>query len=204
MHQFLEERLDDVAGLALHGAKRKAEEQREHDDLQHGVGGQRLEDALGEDADDEVLEIQRTCLEVGCRARIRQRQMRAVARPEHIGPEQAQQQGNQRGGDEPSQRLGTHTAHALGVPHAGDAHHQRGEHQRGNDHLHQVKKDFRQCGEVARNFLGSFRGKSRVADVADDDAGNQRDQYPGGEFVEFHSVSVFSSARVQAFKAMGQ
>ena len=54
---------------------------------------------------DELLHRERCDLEVGRRARVRQRQVEAVARPEQVDQDHAQQQRDQRGADEPGDRL---------------------------------------------------------------------------------------------------
>jgi hypothetical protein len=81
-----------VLFLVVQVAQSDTEEQRKHQDLQHLIGGHGLEDVLGEDMGDEILEIQRTGLQtqaLGIRGKLHRQ---AVAGLQHIGKNQAQKQ----------------------------------------------------------------------------------------------------------------
>jgi len=68
---------------------------------------------------DEILQRQRRGLEVGRRPDVRQRQVEVVAGPQDVDQDHAEQQRDQRAGDEPGHRLGADPADRLGVAHVG-------------------------------------------------------------------------------------
>jgi hypothetical protein len=109
---------------------------------------------------------------------------------QQVGEEQPDGQGHQRGADEPAEGLGADAADGLGVAHVGQAGHQGGEHQRGDDHLDQAQEDVGDDAEVSRDLLGRLRRGCRlIADVADKDAEDQRGKISSEDLLAFMIVS---------------
>jgi hypothetical protein len=110
-----------------------------------------------------------------------QRQAEVLARLEQVGHDQAEDQRDERGGDEPAERLAEHSTDRLRVAHVGDADDQRREHQRPDQHLDQAQEhvghDRHVAGDLRRRLLV---GKAREDHVAEDDPDHHRDQDPGG------------------------
>ena len=81
-----------TTGLVVQVPQGQTEEQREHQNLQDGVAGHRLDNALGEHLGDELFEVERAGLELGAGARIGQRHAQGGAGLQQVGNHQAQQQ----------------------------------------------------------------------------------------------------------------
>jgi hypothetical protein len=168
-------------GLVAQRGQRDAEEHREHHDLQDLVVGHGLHERLRHRVAHEVLERELGGGQVGRGADVGQRQAQVLAGLEQVGHDQADDQRDQRGRQEPADGLAEHAAHRLGVAHVRDAHHQRGEHQRADQHLDEAQEHVRDDGDVVRDFLrGAFVRKAREDHVAHDDAEHHGDQDPGG------------------------
>jgi hypothetical protein len=90
-------------------------------------------------------------------------------------------QRDERGGQEPADGLAEHAPDRLGVAHVRNAHHQRGEHQRADQHLDQAQEHVGDDGHVVGDLLGRLLvRKAREDHVAHDDAEHHGDQDPGG------------------------
>ena len=144
-----------------------AEEQREHDDLQDLVVRHRLDERARHEVRDELLQRERRGLEIGRGLRVGQRQIEVLAGPQQIDHDQAEQQRDERGADEPEHRLGADPADRLGVAHMRDADDQGREHQRRDDHLDQAQEDVGEQRDVAGDSLRGLRiGPQAVTGVA--------------------------------------
>ena len=151
----------DLAFIAERG-ERDAEEHRENDDLQDLVVGHRFGERARHHVADEVLQREFRGREIRRCADVGQRQAQVVAGSEQIRHQQAEQQGNERGGDEPAQRLGEHTPDGGRVAHVRDADDQRGKHERPDQHLDEPQKDVRHERRCSRRlpWRSSCRGSS--------------------------------------------
>jgi len=113
-----------------------------------------------------------------------------VARAEQVHQDQAQGQRQDRGDDEPAQRLDADAADFLGVAHLGDADHQGREHQRRDDHLDQAEEQ----GGHQRQRIGEARRVRQVVvrEVADGDAKHQPHDDVSGQAVSIiHRASFW-------------
>ena len=187
VHHFIHGVHQRAGGLAVQMAQRQAKEQRKHQNLQNLIAGHGLDDALGEDMSDKVFQVQRAGFQVQPGGGFWQRHVQRVARVQHIGKNQADEQRAKRGADEPAQRPAADAAHRTGVTHARQASHQGGEHQRGDDHLDQAQKDIGEDAEIRGDFLGlRRRGGQGVAGITHNHPQHQGAADPGGQPVHFH------------------
>ena len=174
--------------LVVQIAQRQAEEQREHQDLQHLVGRHGLDDVLREDVRDEILEVQRRGLQAQPVGADGQLHLQAMARLQQVGVEQAQEQRAERRRDEPAQGPAADAAHRLGVAHVGQARHQGGKHQGSDDHLDHAQEHIRQDAEIAGDLLGCLgRGGRGMHHVADEHPQCHCQQDHHGQAIGFHS-----------------
>ncbi len=170
---------DDLAALA-HGGDRNAEEHRKHDDLEDFVGRHRLDDRLGDEMLDEILQGHRRCLEARRRAGVRERHIEVHPGLQDVDHQEAEQQRSERGGEEPGHRFHKDPPDRRGIAHVRDAHHQSREHQRRNDHFDQAQEHRRHEIEVTGHILGATRIEPGINGVADSDTqrhGGQDDVY---------------------------
>jgi hypothetical protein len=184
----LVDRGDQRLRLLAERGQRDAEEHREHDDLQDLVVRHRLGERLRHQVADEILQREFRGREVRRRTDVRQRQPQVLARLEQVGHDQAEDQRDQRRGDEPAERLAEHAPDRLRIAHVRDADDQRREHQRADQHLDQAQEhvghDRHVTGDLRRGLLVRKAGEDHVAE---EDADHHRDQDPGrGRQALFH------------------
>jgi hypothetical protein len=132
----------DRRSLVVERGDRRADEQREDDDLEDLVLGHGVDDGGRHQVGDEAL--QGEGLGAGGRRGGRRRGLHVQARSwlQQVDHHQPDQQRDDRGADEPAHGLGADPADRCGVLHVGDAGHQGGEDQRGDDHLDQPQEDI--------------------------------------------------------------
>jgi hypothetical protein len=100
-----------------------------------------------------------------------------MARLHQVGENEAQHQRDEGRGDEPAERLREDASHRGRIAHVRDPHHQRGEHQRADQHLDEAQEHVRPDRHVARDLgRGLLVGELVEDHVADDDAEHQADQ----------------------------
>src|SRR3954464_8448160 len=93
--------------------------------------------------DEEFLERESRDREAGGLSLFRQRAGEVGAGLQQIDHDEAEQQRDEGGGNEPAQRLGEDAAELGAAAHMGDAADQGGEYQRRNDHLDQAQEQHR-------------------------------------------------------------
>ena len=141
-----------------HGAERDGKEHGEHHDLQDLVLRHRVRDRGRDQMDEEFFKRERRDRQAGGLSLLRQRAGEVGAGLQQIDHDEAEQQRDEGGGNEPAQRLGEDAAELRAGAHMGDAADQGGEHQRRDDHLDQAQE---QHGDqvYARCDLGAVVGK---------------------------------------------
>ena len=141
---------------------------------------------------DEVFQRQRAFLDTRAGGHLRQRQAQAHARLQQVHHDQAQHQRYQRGGNKPAHGLGTDAANGSRITHAGNTHHQGGEHQRRNDHLDQAQEDVGQNGQlVGKRFDRFFATSHFTPAVAGNDTQHHGGQDHLGQSIKFHGISLY-------------
>ncbi len=173
--------------LVVQGGDRRADEDREDDDLQDLVLGHGVEDRGRHKMGDEAMQregVRRSRRRAG---RHGFRQMHVRARLQQLNHHQTQHQRHDRGADEPGHGLDAEPPDRGGVLHMGDARHKGGEHQRRDDHLDQTQKDVGDEIEVRRGGRSLIRRQKFIQAPA---RHNAEDHSPDDEVSEntFHTV----------------
>ena len=167
---------DEIAeGLALLAGNQNAaaEDDGDEDDLQHGRGGQRVDEVVRENIDDGVHEVGALGL-VG-RALLQFKHGEAAL--EEIGHDQAEHAGDRRCHQEVGHRLPADLADLLDVVHGNHAVHDAQQHQRNDNELQQVDEDVAKGLDVLRGErAGRFRAHGQPENSADNDTEHQADQ----------------------------
>ena len=127
-------------GLFAYAGGGHAEEEGEDYDLEDFVIGQGLEYAFGEDVGDEVFEGHFGGFEAGIDTGLRQRQIHGEAGLEEVDEDHAEEQGYERGANEPEHGFAADAAHGAYIAQFGYAHHEGREHQGGDDHFDEVEE----------------------------------------------------------------
>jgi hypothetical protein len=125
--------------------------------------------------DEEFLERERRYREARGLALVRQRAGEVGARLQQVDHDEAKQQRDEGGGDEPAQRLGEDAAELGAGAHMGDAADERSKHQRRDDHLDQAQEQHRDQVD-ARGDLGPAVGKKIEDQGSHHDAKDHREQ----------------------------
>ncbi|MNJ31665.1 hypothetical protein D3C77_263090 [compost metagenome] len=161
-------------GLVVQGCDRRADEDREDHDLQDFIARHGVEDRRRHQVGDEAVQRE------GVRRRRRPGggdrlgQMHPRAGLQQLHQNQTQHQRHHRGADEPGHGLDADAADRSGVLHMGDARHQGGEHQRGDDHLDQPQEDVRDQIEVGRRCRSLISAEKMVEPPPRKDPQNHR------------------------------
>ena len=193
VRQIVDHRQQVLAALAQR-RQGDTEEHREHHHLQHFVLGHGLDDGLGDQVVEELLDRELARGQAGA-SRVRRWQHHARARLQQVRHDHAQCQRDQRGDEEPGQRLAEDTADRLGITHVGDAHHQGGKYQGRDDHLDQAQEQVGSNRDVAGQFLGLGLVQMTEDQVADQDAQQHRNEDEDGRRnAFFHGFSCPSIA----------
>ena len=183
---------DRLAALAERG-HRRSEEDREHHDLQDLVARHGIDDARRNGVCDEALQRQRVGLHVRGRVSIRQGKLHRLAGFEQLHQHQPERERDQRGKDEPAERLAADASDGGDIAHFRDADDERRQHQRRDDHLDQPQEHGRQKRGRFRESGGRFRIE-RVADVTADQAEHEADDDEGGQAIRRHRDNSRESA----------
>ena len=133
-------------------AERDRKEHGEHHDLQDFVLRHRVRDRGRDQMGQELLDRERRDRQAGRLRLVGQRAGKVGAGLQQIDHDQAEQQRDKGGADEPAHRLGEHAAELGAGAHMRDTADERGEHQRRDDHLDQAQEQHGDQVYVGRDF----------------------------------------------------
>ena len=140
MGEIVDQPHDRLLAFCRHGAERDGKEHREHHDLQDFVLRHRIRDRGRDQMGQEFFDRERRDRQAGRLRLVGQRAGEVGAGLQQIDHDEAEQQRDKGGADEPAHRLGKHAAELGAGAHMRDAADERGEHQRRDDHLDQPQE----------------------------------------------------------------
>ena len=184
--------IGDGLRLLAGGQDAEAEEQRDHDDLQHAGVGHGLHEVAGEDVDDGLDERRRG---LGLIRKLVGGKGVAAANVEHVRNDQADDDGACGGAQVVRDGLAADGADLLDIGQADDAGDHGEDDQRHHDHLDEVQEDGAQGLDVGGGDIrGALQGK------AGHDAQGQRNENPRGKGKTFEPrlVGVFGGNRFRS------
>ncbi len=146
-----------------------AGENREDDDLQDLAIGEGFEDRGRHQMIDEAFDAERLRREIGGVGALIDDG--ADAGLQEIDHGEAEKQGDDRGADEPGHGLRADASDRCRIAHMADAHDERREHERPDDHLDELQEDGADERHILRDVSrGRLVGKGIVASGAEHDA----------------------------------